>query len=218
LCGFARAAAFVFPDPRAGARPTAALVSARNLVDALDEYRRTHRQMPGREEGLAVLNPHLSRTVSADPWGNPFVYQTSPDRQWADVLSYGADGKPGGRGEAADISGRFGPLGSPPPAALDSAATAVFFLLPLIGLLRARRRDWAAGLLAGLCLLCAVVLSSLLSATRDAASLGLLPATGVTLACLAAGAALARRAPGARFLAFAAVAAAFLALDALITI
>ena len=48
-----------------------------------------------------------------DPWGNPYVYEPS-GADWADVLSYGADGQPGGKGAGADISGRFGRLGSTP--------------------------------------------------------------------------------------------------------
>lgn len=52
---------------------------------------------PSGEDGLAWL-----LTLPPDPWGNPYVYEL--DEDGVRVLSYGADGMPGGEGEAADIT------------------------------------------------------------------------------------------------------------------
>ena len=216
VCGFARLAANLFPDTHADAHQTAALLAARNLVEALDEFCKTHERMPAAGEGLAALAPRYADAPPTDPWNNPFVYRASPRRQWADVLSYGADGKPGGKGVAGDVSGRYGILGSHSPAALNAAAAAVFFSLPLLGLIGARRRDWAAGLLAGASAVCALLLFALLSTTLRALSLSsVLPAV-VALSCLTGSAALFQRAAGARFLTIAAISAAALVIADLI--
>lgn len=39
-----------------------------------------------------------------DPWGNPLVLKHPGERGNFDLISYGADGRPGGEGDAADIS------------------------------------------------------------------------------------------------------------------
>jgi general secretion pathway protein G len=42
--------------------------------------------------------------VPRDPWGNEYHYDfPSPGHPEPRVISYGADGKPGGEGEDADI-------------------------------------------------------------------------------------------------------------------
>jgi general secretion pathway protein G len=38
-----------------------------------------------------------------DPWGNPYQYLNPGVHGEIDVFSYGADGKPGGEGNDADI-------------------------------------------------------------------------------------------------------------------
>jgi general secretion pathway protein G len=46
-----------------------------------------------------------SRRVPKDPWQRDFVYAVpGPDGAAFEILSYGADGEPGGTGDAADIS------------------------------------------------------------------------------------------------------------------
>jgi general secretion pathway protein G len=43
--------------------------------------------------------------VPDDPWGNPYVYETpGPAGQEFEIRSFGADGREGGTGEAADLS------------------------------------------------------------------------------------------------------------------
>src|ERR1051326_3409695 len=85
---------------------------------ALDAYRLENGRYPTTEQGLNALrekptldpppnwrSPYLRKPVPLDPWGRPYVFlspgQVNP--QGYDLLSYGADGKPGGEGEDADI-------------------------------------------------------------------------------------------------------------------
>jgi general secretion pathway protein G len=45
----------------------------------------------------------LKGMIPVDFWDNPFQYERGPDGKGYDLYSYGADGKEGGEGEAADI-------------------------------------------------------------------------------------------------------------------
>jgi len=99
-----------------------AKAGAQQLLNAVEEFRLDAGRLPTEEEGLRVLivrpdglqswdGPYLQRTsVPPDPWGNAFVYRrfTSGDEYPFDytVLSLGADGAPGGEGDAADIDAR----------------------------------------------------------------------------------------------------------------
>lgn len=82
---------------------------------ALEQYRLDVGSLPTSEQGLGALmaaptgvtnwqGPYLKRAVPPDPWGHAYVYKLSPNGREADVISYGADGQPGGTGEAKDIS------------------------------------------------------------------------------------------------------------------
>jgi general secretion pathway protein G len=82
---------------------------------ALEQYRVDVGRLPSNEQGLdALMNapaavpnwqgPYLKKPVPLDPWNHAYVYKLSPTGRDADVISYGADGQPGGSGEAADIS------------------------------------------------------------------------------------------------------------------
>ena len=81
------------------------------LGAALDAYRLDNGQYPTTEQGLAALweKPTIDPPTnwrSPDPWGRPYVYlapgQVNPSGY--DLMTYGADGKPGGEGEDADIT------------------------------------------------------------------------------------------------------------------
>jgi general secretion pathway protein G len=87
-----------------------------NALDkSLDQYRLDMGRYPTSEEGLAALNtapaggnarwqgPYLKKAVPADPWGQPYQYRNPGEHGDYDLYSWGADGKPGGEGEAADI-------------------------------------------------------------------------------------------------------------------
>jgi len=103
------------------AKKTAAQAQSRTLRLALDSYMLDVGRYPTAQEGLAVLStppagdngswagPYLERALPLDPWQNAYVYQPPTTlengRQTIPVvLSYGADGAPGGSGNNADIS------------------------------------------------------------------------------------------------------------------
>src|SRR6266567_7818411 len=89
------------------------------LGAALDAYRLDNGRYPTTEQGLAALwhepasdprarnwrGPYLRKDVPPDPWRQPYVYKCPGDvnANGYDLLSYGADGKPGGSGDDADI-------------------------------------------------------------------------------------------------------------------
>ncbi len=49
--------------------------------------------------------PYLVECSPADPWGNEYVYILGPSSDW-EIITYGADGSPGGVEDAADLSSR----------------------------------------------------------------------------------------------------------------
>jgi general secretion pathway protein G len=141
-----------------------AIAGARDLVAAVDRYRTRHQRVPDAKQGLAALSPEFLEYVPRDPWGNSYVYENS-GVGWADVLSYGADGRPGGTGAGADISGRYGRLGSTPPGWLRSFAAIVFTALPIAAALLAGERRWCATALAGMSAFWAVLLLATINPT-----------------------------------------------------
>ena len=98
--------------------------TARSQVEmfgaALDAYRLDNGRYPTTEQGLAALwqaptgdprptnwrGPYLRKQIPLDPWGHPYDYRSpgAVNPTTYDLLSYGADGKPGGDGDAADIT------------------------------------------------------------------------------------------------------------------
>ena len=88
------------------------------LGQAMEMYRLDNLTYPGAAEGIAALRrPPASlalpqnyraggyvKDLPNDPWGRPYQYQT-PGRNGAafEIFSLGADGKPGGDGNDADI-------------------------------------------------------------------------------------------------------------------
>ncbi len=43
------------------------------------------------------------KATATDPWGHPYRYASPGPNGGIEILSLGADGAPGGEGEAADI-------------------------------------------------------------------------------------------------------------------
>lgn len=81
-----------------------ALAQIAMFEEALDLYRLENHKYPATDEGLAALKDYLKRQIPKDPWGNPYAYkQPGPDNYDFEVISYGADGKPGGEGNDMDI-------------------------------------------------------------------------------------------------------------------
>ena len=49
--------------------------------------------------------PYVKKDLPTDPWERPYVYKCpGDDGRDYDIISYGADGQPGGDGENADIN------------------------------------------------------------------------------------------------------------------
>lgn len=111
-------AALIVPNvlDRAGdARVTAARTDIANLVQALKLYKLDNQRYPSAAQGLSalVLRPgvppippnwksYLDKLPN-DPWGQPYQYLNPGLQGEIDVLSFGADGKPGGEGRDADV-------------------------------------------------------------------------------------------------------------------
>jgi general secretion pathway protein G len=88
------------------------------LGAALDAYRLDNGAYPTTQQGLAALfekptvdppanwrGPYLRKPVPPDPWGRAYLFEFPGQQnpQGYDLLSFGADGKPGGEGEDADL-------------------------------------------------------------------------------------------------------------------
>ena len=89
-------------------------VAIRHLMTAVGQYKTDCGQYPNPAGGLDALvhdpgvacwrGPYLDGKVPADPWGRSFVYRSENLRP--EIVSYGADGKPGGKFFDMDISSR----------------------------------------------------------------------------------------------------------------
>jgi general secretion pathway protein G len=91
--------------------------SVARLASFLDLYKVDVGSYPTTEQGLAALivkpagvanwnGPYLKGDdVAKDPWGNPYQYRFPSSRTGRefDLFTLGADAKPGGEGEAADV-------------------------------------------------------------------------------------------------------------------
>ncbi len=97
------------------AKVKAARAQIELLGTALDTFRLDAGRYPTSQEGLEALRrqpggvskwdgPYLKKEVPLDPWGKPYVYKSPGDQGPYDLLSYGADGTPGGDGDNRDIT------------------------------------------------------------------------------------------------------------------
>ncbi|MBQ7626853.1 MAG: type II secretion system major pseudopilin GspG [Rhodocyclaceae bacterium] len=116
-------AAFIVPrimDRPDQARQTAAQTDIATLMQALKLYKLDNRVYPSTQQGLSALvrkpeqapvppnwKPYLERLPN-DPWGHPYQYLNPGLHGDVDVMSFGADNRPGGEGYDADI-GSWGP-------------------------------------------------------------------------------------------------------------
>jgi general secretion pathway protein G len=94
--------------------------SVERISGILDLYHLDVGDYPTTSQGLAALSDNAANVAgwngpyikdaggTIDPWGRPFQYRSPSDRQGHpfDIISLGADGKPGGDGEDADIINR----------------------------------------------------------------------------------------------------------------
>jgi general secretion pathway protein G len=84
------------------------------VVQKLETYRIEKGTWPEDSAGLDALTDgsakptdafYLSRDKLLDPWGRPYLLIIpGPDDHPYEVVSYGADGQPGGEGEDRDLS------------------------------------------------------------------------------------------------------------------
>ena len=102
------------------AKQTKAKVQIENLSTALKLYKLDNGFYPTTEQGLqALVQPpetgnipknwrqggYLEKgKIPKDPWGNEFIYLCPGTHGDFDIISYGADGVPGGEGKDKDIN------------------------------------------------------------------------------------------------------------------
>lgn len=106
-------------------KTTTARLQIRSLEAAMETMRLDIGRLPTEQEGLGLLmqadpaqvpgwsGPYLDKALPSDPWARPYIYVApgaeangapgAPEAR-AKVVSYGADGQPGGEGVNADVS------------------------------------------------------------------------------------------------------------------
>ncbi|MFN3322774.1 MAG: type II secretion system major pseudopilin GspG [Bryobacteraceae bacterium] len=97
------------------ARVTAARAQINAFMTAIGSYKLDTGTYPTTEQGLQALRvrpqnvpqwqgPYLPKEIPLDPWGRPYVYRyPSEQGDEPEIISYGADGQPGGEDINADI-------------------------------------------------------------------------------------------------------------------
>ncbi len=97
------------------AKRTAARTQIDAFMTALGEYKLDTGNFPSTDLGLAALRvkpegvdqwagPYLPKDIPLDQWGNPYLYKYPGEHgDEPDIISLGADSKPGGEGNGADI-------------------------------------------------------------------------------------------------------------------
>ncbi len=84
------------------------------LEKALDTYRLDTGHYPSTEQGLTALfiqpasepkwqGPYLKKAPPPDPWDHEYLYKSPGDHSEVDIMSYGSDGRTGGKDDASDI-------------------------------------------------------------------------------------------------------------------
>lgn len=98
------------------AKTDTATAQIKNLQSAIELYFLDTGQYPSSSEGLLNLlkapdglvnwnGPYLKgKEGLIDPWGKPYLYVVPGKNSDYDLLSYGLDAVPGGKGENRDIS------------------------------------------------------------------------------------------------------------------
>lgn len=81
-----------------------AFTDVKSAANALELYRATTGAYPQPDQGFApLIKRRTLKVIPKDPWGNALVWQLDATGEPV-VLSLGADGKPGGDDDAADIA------------------------------------------------------------------------------------------------------------------
>lgn len=96
-------------------RTQTARVQSKNVAAALNLFKLDAARFPTKEEGLNALvrapasmpdwnGPYLpDQSALTDPWGRPYQMRVPGEHGEVDVYTLGADGAPGGNGEARDV-------------------------------------------------------------------------------------------------------------------
>jgi general secretion pathway protein G len=89
-----------------------------SLAAALDLFYLDTGRYPSASEGLQALiaktpsvdrwnGPYLQQSaLPVDPWGQPYEYRVPGENSAYEIVSLGADGRPGGTDDASDIATR----------------------------------------------------------------------------------------------------------------
>lgn len=104
---------FIRQEEKAKLRTTKAQIEL--FGTALDTFRLDVGRYPTSDEGLQALRqkpgglerwdgPYLKKDLPLDPWSKPYVYKSPAEHGPYEILSYGADGTPGGEGDNRDIT------------------------------------------------------------------------------------------------------------------
>lgn len=73
------------------------------IEQAAELYRLDALRYPPSLAALSTGKRPYLKSLPADPWGNAYQYRVPGQRGAVDIYSLGADGRPGGEGEDADI-------------------------------------------------------------------------------------------------------------------
>lgn len=101
-------------DQLGGAKSKTARVQISEIEQSLDLFKLDVGRYPNDAEGLRALaerpataqgwnGPYLKKGLPADPWGAAYLYKNPGRNGGPDVFTLGADAKPGGDGENADV-------------------------------------------------------------------------------------------------------------------
>lgn len=101
-------------DQLGGAKSKTARVQIAEIEQSIDLFKLDVGRYPNDAEGLRALverpataqgwnGPYLKKGLPTDPWGAAYQYKNPGRNNAPDIFSLGADAKPGGDGENADI-------------------------------------------------------------------------------------------------------------------
>ena len=104
---------FIRQEEKAKIKATKAQIEL--LGTALDTFRLDVGRYPSTQEGLEALRtkpgglerwdgPYLKKDLPLDPWGKAYAYKSPGEHGAFDIVSYGADGAPGGEEDNRDIT------------------------------------------------------------------------------------------------------------------
>jgi general secretion pathway protein G len=104
---------FIRQEEKAKLRTTKAQIEL--FGTALDTFRLDVGRYPTSDEGLQALRqkpgglerwdgPYLKKDLPLDPWSKPYAYRSPGEHGPYEIVSYGADGTPGGEGDNRDIT------------------------------------------------------------------------------------------------------------------